>query len=102
MLADLIQEISDIPITSPTYWIDNACTDDVLKHVFRSATTEPMPLLEERISNIRNAGKILHDVGLRAFPRKYESNAYIKTSNSMTHSQHVSANPAVRQWDWSG
>ncbi|KAL8769506.1 MAG: hypothetical protein Q9209_004567 [Squamulea sp. 1 TL-2023] len=49
-----------IPITTPSFWTnDTECTDDVLKHVFRSTTTEPIPLLEERIACIREAGRIL-------------------------------------------
>ncbi|KAL8782396.1 MAG: hypothetical protein Q9213_005399 [Squamulea squamosa] len=50
----------EIPITMPSFWInDTECTDDVLKHVFRSTTLEPIPLLEERIACIREAGRIL-------------------------------------------
>ena len=52
-----------IPITSPAYWVDESCTDDQLRHVFRSTSLEPMPLLEERISCIREAGRILNEVG---------------------------------------
>ncbi|KAI4107603.1 MAG: hypothetical protein LQ339_002509 [Xanthoria mediterranea] len=50
----------DIPITTPSFWInDTECTDDVLKHVFRSATPELIPLLDERMACIREAGRIL-------------------------------------------
>ncbi|KAL8705067.1 MAG: hypothetical protein Q9201_001793 [Fulgogasparrea decipioides] len=50
----------DIPITTPSFWINETeCTDDILKHVFRSATLEPIPLLDERIHCIREAGRIL-------------------------------------------
>ena len=49
-----------IPITDPEYWIDeDVCTDNVLKHVFRSATEEEMPLLAERIQCLREAGRVL-------------------------------------------
>ncbi|MCJ1462863.1 hypothetical protein MMC07_001466 [Pseudocyphellaria aurata] len=51
-----------IPITNPTYWIDDECTDEILRHVFRSVTTDTIPLLDERISCLREAGKILHEV----------------------------------------
>ena len=49
-----------ISITTPSFWQDiDACPDTLLAHVFRSATAEPIPLLEERISILREAGKIL-------------------------------------------
>lgn len=51
-----------IPITNPAYWIDDECTDEILRHVFRSATTDQIPLLNERISCLREAGRILHEV----------------------------------------
>ncbi|EXJ55656.1 hypothetical protein A1O7_08585 [Cladophialophora yegresii CBS 114405] len=48
-------------ITSPDFWQDrDACPDSVLEHVFRSATDEPMPLLSDRISILREAGDILY------------------------------------------
>ncbi|KAL8672400.1 MAG: hypothetical protein Q9168_003139 [Polycauliona sp. 1 TL-2023] len=50
----------DIPITTPSFWADDTqCTDDLLKHVFRSATPELIPLLDERIQVMREAGRIL-------------------------------------------
>ncbi|KAI4119421.1 MAG: hypothetical protein LQ345_000667 [Seirophora villosa] len=49
-----------IPITTPSFWIDDtACTNDLLDHVFRSATSEPIPLLQQRVHCIREAGRIL-------------------------------------------
>lgn len=36
-------------------------TEDLLSHVFRSATDEPIPLLEERFNCLREAGKILDE-----------------------------------------
>jgi hypothetical protein len=52
-----------IPITSPGFWVNEAaCTDEVLRHVFRSATDEDMPLLEDRMYCIREAGYVLQDV----------------------------------------
>ena len=38
------------------------CMKQNLGHVFRSATAEEMPLLDERISCMREAGQILLDV----------------------------------------
>ncbi|KAL8971695.1 MAG: hypothetical protein Q9183_000934, partial [Haloplaca sp. 2 TL-2023] len=50
----------DIPITTPSFWIDEKeCTDDLLRHVFRSITSEPIPLFSERVSCIHEAGRIL-------------------------------------------
>ncbi|KAL1960389.1 hypothetical protein VTO42DRAFT_7688 [Malbranchea cinnamomea] len=52
----------EIPITSPEFWNnEDECTDEVLQHVFRSATDEPIPLLRERIRCLREAGRILCD-----------------------------------------
>ncbi len=50
-----------IPITTPTYWTDQtSCPDSTIHHIFRSATTTPIPLLDERITCMREAGSILH------------------------------------------
>ncbi|KAI9732126.1 MAG: hypothetical protein M1834_004222 [Cirrosporium novae-zelandiae] len=50
----------EIPITSPEFWIDeDKCTEEVLKTVFRSVTEEEIPLFQERLHNLREAGKIL-------------------------------------------
>ncbi|KAK6384431.1 uncharacterized protein PV06_10930 [Exophiala oligosperma] len=48
------------PITTPTFWTDlGSCPDSVFEHVFRSATSESIPLLSQRISILREAGDIL-------------------------------------------
>ncbi|KAF2704567.1 hypothetical protein K504DRAFT_389886 [Pleomassaria siparia CBS 279.74] len=50
----------DIPITTPTFWTDEEkCTEEVLRHVFRSDTEEEIPLLAERLQCLREAGEIL-------------------------------------------
>ena len=50
----------EIAITSPAFWVDKTkCTDDLLRQVFRSSTPVEMPLLEERIACIREAGYVL-------------------------------------------
>ncbi|KAK4893675.1 hypothetical protein LTR27_007922 [Elasticomyces elasticus] len=49
------------PITTPRYWKSNGCTDDALHKVFRSATEESMPMLEERIAVLREAAAVLHE-----------------------------------------
>ncbi|KAK2746970.1 hypothetical protein FQN57_002542 [Myotisia sp. PD_48] len=52
----------EIPITSPDFWQNESeCTEDVLRHVFRSATAEEIPLFKERIACLREAGNILYE-----------------------------------------
>ncbi|CZR51896.1 probable cobyrinic acid a,c-diamide synthase [Phialocephala subalpina] len=52
----------DIPITSSDFWQnEDECTEEVLKHVFRSATEEEIPLFQERMSCLREAGQILYE-----------------------------------------
>ena len=57
-----------IPITDPVYWTSEECTDEQIAHVFRSATDEKIPLLEERIACLREAGEVLQEVGNPASP----------------------------------
>jgi hypothetical protein len=53
----------DIPITDPEFWIDEErCTDDVLKTVFSSGTEEEIPMFDERVRCLRDAGRILEEV----------------------------------------
>lgn len=50
-----------IPITEADFWIDEErCTKDLLDRVFRSSTSEQMPMLQERLGCLREAGKVLH------------------------------------------
>lgn len=52
-----------VAITSPSFWVNETeCTDEMLKHLFRSATSEDMPLIEDRIYCIREAGYVLQEV----------------------------------------
>ncbi|KAI9836445.1 MAG: hypothetical protein M1819_001477 [Sarea resinae] len=52
----------DIPITSPDFWQDeNEATVEVLRHVFRSATDEEIPLFDERVACLREAGRVLYE-----------------------------------------
>ena len=63
-LVACIQRALDekIAITSPSFWVDEEkCSDDFLRHVFRSSTSVAMPLLEERIKCIRKAGHELEN-----------------------------------------
>ncbi|KAF7558788.1 hypothetical protein G7046_g5368 [Stylonectria norvegica] len=51
-----------IPITDPHYWHDeNECNLESLRHVFRSCTDEEIPLLEERLNCLREAGQVLYE-----------------------------------------
>ena len=55
--------MTEISITNPEYYVDEIeCPDEVVQRVFRSATSEPIPLLEERISCMREAGRVLDTV----------------------------------------
>lgn len=57
--------IAEIPITSSDFWQDeNECTEEILKHVFRSTTSEEIPLLEERLKCLREAGQVLYEVSI--------------------------------------
>ncbi|KAI2789418.1 Queuosine salvage protein [Penicillium oxalicum] len=63
-LVAAIQRALDegIPITSPDYWVDEGeCTEEQLRYVFRSATDEEIPLFEERVRCMREAGEVLCD-----------------------------------------
>lgn len=53
----------DIPITTPDFWVDESkCTEELLRHVFRSATDEEIPLFQERVKCLREAGDVLCNV----------------------------------------
>jgi hypothetical protein len=52
-----------VPITTPRFWNDPVCSDQTFEQVFRSATNEPIPLLAERIANLREAAGVLDEVG---------------------------------------
>ncbi|KAK2788849.1 hypothetical protein FQN53_003036 [Emmonsiellopsis sp. PD_33] len=58
----------EIPITSSDFWQnEDECTEEVLRHVFRSATDEEIPLFQERMECLREAGKVLYDKYLCSF-----------------------------------
>ena len=53
----------DIPITTASFWMDQErCSNVVLKNVFRSCTAEEIPMLQERIDCVREAGRVLQEV----------------------------------------
>ncbi|KAI9755736.1 MAG: Alpha-1,3-mannosyltransferase-like protein [Chaenotheca gracillima] len=50
-----------IPITSSDFWQNEfECNKDTLRHVFRSATNEEIPLLDERLWCLQEAGHVLY------------------------------------------
>lgn len=63
LLACLRRALDEgVPITTPSFWYDQKTSYETLKHVFRSATDEEMPLLDERIAMLRDAGMELSEV----------------------------------------
>lgn len=61
------QTKKEIPITSSDFWqSEDECNMELMKHVFRSATDEEMPLLEERLACLREAGQVLYEVCLNS------------------------------------
>lgn len=59
----MLTPTSDIPITTPDFWVDEErCTEDLLKHVFRSATDGEIPMFKERVQCLREAGEVLCEV----------------------------------------
>ncbi|KEZ46094.1 Uncharacterized protein SAPIO_CDS0943 [Scedosporium apiospermum] len=63
LVASLQRALEEgIPITSSDFWqSEDECTLEVLKHVFRSTTEEEMPMIEERLACLREAGKVLYE-----------------------------------------
>ncbi|KAK4494844.1 hypothetical protein PRZ48_014200 [Zasmidium cellare] len=60
LVASLRRALDEgIPITTPRFWRSQRCSDETIAHVFRSATAEPIPLLQERISILREVGDVL-------------------------------------------
>lgn len=64
-LVAILQRALDegIPITSPEFWVDEEkCTDEILLDVFRSDTDEQIPMFDQRVRCLRDAGQILDEV----------------------------------------
>ncbi|KAK9321436.1 hypothetical protein V1517DRAFT_326353 [Lipomyces orientalis] len=52
--------VAGVPITTATFWNNTEnCSDELLEYVFRSETSEQVPLLSERIACLREAGRVL-------------------------------------------
>ena len=63
LVASLRRALDEgVPITTPSFWRSDKCTNEVIARVFRSATAEEIPLLRERIVVLREAGAVLHEV----------------------------------------
>jgi hypothetical protein len=70
---------ADIAITSSDFWQnEDECTEDVLKHVFRSSTDEEMPMFKERVSCLREAGKVLYEVRSRLLCTKFHTHGNLQ------------------------
>ncbi|KAF4820610.1 Queuosine salvage protein [Colletotrichum siamense] len=63
MVASLQRALEEgIPITSSDFWqSEGECNMELMRHVFRSKTEEEMPLLEERLACLREAGTVLYE-----------------------------------------
>ncbi|QIW98852.1 hypothetical protein AMS68_004370 [Peltaster fructicola] len=62
LVASLQRALSEgVPITTPRFWRSPLCTEDVIKRVFRGATAEHIPLLDERIAILYEAGDVLKE-----------------------------------------
>jgi hypothetical protein len=63
---------ADIAITSSDFWQnEDECTEEVLAHVFRSATEEQIPMFKERIACLREAGQVLYEVCQNKYRRQF-------------------------------
>jgi hypothetical protein len=70
----------EIPITSPDFWVDEErCSDEVLRTVFSSGTDEEIPMFDQRVRCLREAGRILEEV--RAQPPAQDVSA--STDNNL-------------------
>ncbi|KAK5133714.1 hypothetical protein LTR08_007468 [Meristemomyces frigidus] len=49
-----------VPITTPRYWRSEDASYEVLRRVFRSATDEQIPLLDERVAILKDVAEVLH------------------------------------------
>jgi hypothetical protein len=51
-----------IPITTPRFWRTTRDLGATMKHVFRSATGEQVPLFEQRVAVLKEAAEVLFEV----------------------------------------
>lgn len=55
-----------IPFTSPKFWRDDLSLD-TLKEIFTSATAEQIPLINERLQVLKEAGTAFKELGMNSF-----------------------------------
>jgi hypothetical protein len=68
---------TDIPITSSDFWqSEDECSEDLMRWVFRSATNEEIPLFEERLACLREAGRVLYEVSVEFEAPFCQTNSY--------------------------
>lgn len=64
LLACLRRALDEgIPVTTPSFWLEDNTPNEMFEHAFRSATNEDMPLLQDRVAMLRHAGEELSEVG---------------------------------------
>ncbi|KAK3677895.1 hypothetical protein LTR78_001990 [Recurvomyces mirabilis] len=62
LVAALRRALEDgVPITTPAFWRSEEMTEQVFEGVFRSATNERMPMLQQRIAVLKEAAELLHE-----------------------------------------
>lgn len=63
LVACLRRGLDDgIPITTPRFWRSDADLQATVAKVFAGATDESIPLLEQRVAVLKEAGDVLHEV----------------------------------------
>lgn len=68
LVAAINRALDDgIKITSPSFWVSQDFTIDVLASVFRSSTDEQIPLLNQRYEVLVEAGRALKRMGFDSF-----------------------------------
>jgi hypothetical protein len=66
LVASLRKALDEgLPVTTPSWWRRGRATDEQLRNVFRGATVEEIPLLDERVRILREAADVLREVGLK-------------------------------------
>ncbi|KAI7498394.1 hypothetical protein KC367_g5090 [Hortaea werneckii] len=52
----------NVPITTPRFWTTPKCSRETMEMVFYSVTNERIPLMDERMAILREAGDVLHEI----------------------------------------
>lgn len=56
-----------IPITTPSYWLTEDFVNGGASEIFKSSTNESMPMYEERVQVLQEAGKVFEKFGFTSF-----------------------------------